>query len=320
MKIPPSPLLPGFLILTASLLTPVSRAGQVEVGPVAWGRDYQAGLEASRTSGKPVLLFFQEVPGCAGCQKFGREVMSHPQIVEAIETEFVPVLVYNNRPGEDAALLQRFGEAAWNYQVLRFLDASGKDLIPRRDGVWTLDAIAARLTQALETAHREVPPYLRVLAGADAAGEVGEVGTAAFAMDCFWTGEVRFGGIPGVLSTEAGVLEGREVTLITFDRAALPFEQLVRQAVSFDCANKVYTTNPADAATVAETRLTVAPLTEAHRPPTRSDQKRQIADTPFASLSLSPTQATKVNPFARTDPTQALTWLSPGQRAEPKIP
>ena len=41
----------------------------------------------------PVFAFFQEVPGCAGCQKFGAEVMSDPVIVAAIEAEFLPVLM-----------------------------------------------------------------------------------------------------------------------------------------------------------------------------------------------------------------------------------
>ena len=34
-----------------------------EVGDVAWGRDLDAALKASRTSSKPVFALFQEVPG-----------------------------------------------------------------------------------------------------------------------------------------------------------------------------------------------------------------------------------------------------------------
>ena len=61
-------------------------------------------------------VLFQEVPGCEGCQKFGREVLSQPLIVEAIEDLFLPVVVYNNLDqGTDAKLLQRFKESAWNY-------------------------------------------------------------------------------------------------------------------------------------------------------------------------------------------------------------
>ena len=35
----------------------------VEVGNVQWGRDFEAALENSAASGKPVLMLFQEVPG-----------------------------------------------------------------------------------------------------------------------------------------------------------------------------------------------------------------------------------------------------------------
>lgn len=35
----------------------------VELGAVRWGRDLPRALAESRTSGKPVLLLFQEVPG-----------------------------------------------------------------------------------------------------------------------------------------------------------------------------------------------------------------------------------------------------------------
>jgi hypothetical protein len=39
----------------------------VEVGHVHWNRDFDATLEKSSLSGKPVLVLSQEVPGCAGC-------------------------------------------------------------------------------------------------------------------------------------------------------------------------------------------------------------------------------------------------------------
>ncbi len=34
-----------------------------ELGSVAWSRDLATSLEASKKSGKPVFLLFQEVPG-----------------------------------------------------------------------------------------------------------------------------------------------------------------------------------------------------------------------------------------------------------------
>ncbi len=34
-----------------------------ELGTVSWGRDYAAAKKSSAETGKPLLLFFQEVPG-----------------------------------------------------------------------------------------------------------------------------------------------------------------------------------------------------------------------------------------------------------------
>ena len=139
-----------------------------EVGKVAWGRALPAALQASRRSGKPVFALFQEVPGCMGCKRFGRDVLSHPLVVRAIEEEFTPLLIHNNGDGADAEVLQRYGEPAWNYQVVRFLDVEGRDIIPRKDHVWESVPLAERMIAALEKARRPVPGYLRTLA----AGEV----------------------------------------------------------------------------------------------------------------------------------------------------
>ncbi len=151
----------GFVVAEGPAKAP---ANAIEVGTVEWGRDFDAALKKSARTGKPVFAFFQEVPGCAGCQKFGAKVMSHAPIVEAVEREFIPVLIYNNRRGKDAEILKRYEEPAWNYQVVRFLDDEGKDLIPRKDKVWTRSALALRMIQALDAAGRQVPHYLQATA------------------------------------------------------------------------------------------------------------------------------------------------------------
>ena len=137
----------------------------IEAGNVRWGRNFNAALENSAKTGKPVLILFQEIPGCSGVRQFGREVLTNPALVKAIETEFLPVLVYNNRPGGmDEELLKRYREPAWNYQVIRFLNAEGRDVIPRKDRIWTTSGVASRMVEALEAANRPVPPYLKDLA------------------------------------------------------------------------------------------------------------------------------------------------------------
>lgn len=155
------------LILAVVLMLPYGVAANenpIEIGSVIWGRDLDKALRLSGQTGQPVFLLFQEVPGCSGCQDFGRTVLSNPRVVEAIESEFIPVLVYNNRGGEDRRLLERFNETAWNYQVVRFLDSEGRDIIPRKEGVWTVSHLASRMIETLQAVGRSIPDSLRALA------------------------------------------------------------------------------------------------------------------------------------------------------------
>ncbi len=143
----------------------------IEVGDVRWGRDFDAALENSAETGKPVLVLFQEIPGCSGCRKFGSEVLTNPSLVTAIENEFIPVRVYNNRSGgTDQELLKRYQEPAWNFQVIRFLNADGNDVIPRKDRVWTTRGIASHMLKALTAANRPVPKHLKDLVTAQQGG------------------------------------------------------------------------------------------------------------------------------------------------------
>ena len=84
--------------------------------------------------------------------------------MKLIESHFVPVAIHNNnrdRNSHDRAILKKFKEPAWNYQIVRFIGADGKDLIPRKDKVSTKKGIAERMAAALEKAKRPVPPDLR---------------------------------------------------------------------------------------------------------------------------------------------------------------
>jgi len=184
-------------ISTVALPSGAATGSDPELGIVRWGRDLDAALEGSRASGRPVLVLFDEVPGCATCVGFGQQVLSHPLLSEAIETEFVPLFVANNRPGRDAELLARFGEPAWNNPVMRFLDARGRDVLERRDDLYSAHEIAERLTAALRATGRPVPGYLAL-----AAEETQQAHrqAATFVMGCFWEGEATLGAVPGVLS------------------------------------------------------------------------------------------------------------------------
>ena len=101
----------------------------VEIRDVQWGDDLSTALARSKASGKPVLVLLQEAPSCVGCQTFDHEVFRHPLLVEAIEDEFVPVVIDHQRqPEQSLARRVRYPESVPNGPVLRFLDAARQDL------------------------------------------------------------------------------------------------------------------------------------------------------------------------------------------------
>ena len=282
-----------------------------ELGSVHWQRDFDVALAQSQRDQKPLFVLFQEVPGCATCVSFGRDVLSNRLLVEAIETEFRPVAVLNNRPGADAAVLARYDEPAWNNPVVRFLDASGADLIPRVARVWTPGAIADRMISSLRAAEKPVPGYLQI-ASEEARARVPR--RATFAMHCYWRGEACLGDQPGVISSRAGWLDGREVVEVEFDGRSTSYRELVAAAQKRGCADHVFAHGDEQTAAaralfgdaVTQTRSTASPASA-------SDQKYYLRRSPLAALELTPLQASRVNSALERgqDPQR---WLSPSQR------
>ena len=208
-----------------------------ELGRVHWQRDFDGVLLAAQESHKPVFVLFQEVPGCQTCVSFGEQVLSNPLLVEAIETEFIPVFVYNNRSGKDAEILERYQEPSWNNPVVRFLKPDGTDIIPRQAGVWTPYAMGERMITVLERMEKPVPTYLRT-----AVDELRPhvVRQATFGMYCFWSGEACLGQIPGLLGSRVGFLDGHEVVEIEYDPNELPYTRLLQEAHQRGCADAVF--------------------------------------------------------------------------------
>ncbi|MEM6821369.1 MAG: VPGUxxT family thioredoxin-like (seleno)protein, type 2 [Verrucomicrobiota bacterium] len=305
-------------------------ANPVEVGDVAWGRDHDLALQESKKTGKPVFVLFQEVPGCKGCRDFGKTVLTNPDLVNVIETNFVPLLIYNNRGGKDAELLRQYGEPSWNFQVVRFLDGDGRDIIPRRDRIWDIQSLSRRMAEVLAKTDRPIPAELRSLVmhlkspapmgqfanfpnTEEKQKTSAETPTAqvAFAQHCFWTGEMIYGGIDGVVSTEAGFLDGREVTLVDYDPKKVSLDRIVQEGRKNRVADKVYVQSQAQAGLAQG--VPTGLLTPQYRKASESDQKRQLKGTPVAKLDLTPYQATKVNAWIRRDSGKALNYLTPEQ-------
>lgn len=286
------------LLLLCTLISSCFGQPTVETGTIEWGRNYHEALAQSQTTGKPLFLLFQEVPGCAGCKDFGREVLSNPLIKKSVEEAFIPIYIRNNAStGHDHEILKKFKEPAWNYQVVRFIGSDGKDLIPRKDRVWDAKSLAERMKKALKEAGQKIPPALDLVYLESDKTNHKQV---AFSMFCYWTGEAELGKVNGVITTEAGWLDGHEVTLVTYHDKTISLENLHAAAEKVDCARAVYLpegTPPLQ----TKSRLKIGKLDNSYRKAKSSDQKKQVEGTGIASSHFTPAQLTKINAWVRRD-------------------
>ena len=225
-------------------------------------------------------------------------MLAQPRVVEILENDFIPVAIYNNTGGYDKKVLNHFGEPSWNYQVMRFLDADLKDIIPRKDKVWDVRGTLSRLEKALEVSKKSSQGSAKKVESSSQ-GAANKV--AVFAMYCFWTGEAKLGSLDGVSETEAGFYDGHEVVVVKYNDQAIDLLTLVGEAEKFDCASAVYLPDEADRKLVKDkTRLRTVrnfDFSSGYRRPPESDQKRQLssAKTMLKKLDLTPKQWTKLN-------------------------
>ena len=202
----------------------------VELGKVHWSRDLHKGTLEAKQTGKPLLILFQEVPGCSNCTQYGAGPLSNPLIVEAIESLFVPVCIYNNKGGADAEALQAFGEPAWNNPVVRIVRPNHQDIVPRMTDFRSTARLVGAMLRALDLSGAVPPTYLALLEEEWLAREAG-LETATFSMYCFWSGEATFGQIPGVIATEPGFQDGKEVVRVQYNPKRVSQKELEKRTL-----------------------------------------------------------------------------------------
>ena len=207
----------------------------VELGKVNWNRDYYQAVENAKNEEKGILILFQEVPGCATCQHYGSKALSHPLIVEAIESEFVPLAIFNNNEGHDAEILSLYNEPSWNNPVVRIVSANGTNLVPRVSGDYSSKGLVNAMRAALIRQNRPIPEYLNLLNEELSKISKKKAETEYFKMYCFWSGEKHFGKAQGVVSAKAGFMGGNEVVKVQYDPNFIDREELIEYAKKGKC-------------------------------------------------------------------------------------
>jgi len=205
--------------------------------------------------------------------------------VDAIEQHYVPVLVRNNVGGREKQLLAQFGEPTWANPSARVVDPKDERTLVKLSRNYSTQGVLEAAAAGLRASKAKVPTWLSLHLGS------GKRAQATFGMACFWTGEVRLGGLPGVISTRTGWRGSSEVVEVEFDPQRISRAQLEAKAKRMSCAQPFSASAPFRA--------------------TPQDDKYQIRRGVFRLLPLSPTQATRIN--ARVG-RGAEELLSPRQR------
>lgn len=294
-------------LLPFCILSTTAQDAPIELGTVQWLRNYDSAIHESKASGKPVLILFQEVPGCHTCTTYGKNVLSHPLLVEIMEDSFVPLAIFNNKGGHDREILAKFGEPTWNNPVVRIIDAKGKDIIPRINGRYTKEALLEGMLSALEQSNVIIPDWMRLLQEELDPGR--PLKKATFSMGCFWSGEGQLGQIQGVHRTRAGWMKGREVVEVHYDPSIINFQNLLKAAKDKGVANAVFSDHPKEVSIAKNTGTSVQDPGKF-----RDDRapKYYTSQTLYQFLPMTEVQASRVNSALgkHQDP---KTFLSPRQ-------
>ncbi|MEM1327853.1 MAG: VPGUxxT family thioredoxin-like (seleno)protein, type 2 [Bacteroidota bacterium] len=238
-----------FLPIFLFVLLPIFLFAQqpIELGQVTWLRDIDEAQQLSEKEDKPIFLLFQEVPGCSTCQRYGEKVLSHPLIVEAIETCFISLAIHNNKRGKDREVLDYFGEPSWNNPVVRIIDAERQDLMPRLSSNYTPLAVVQSMIHIL----KNPPSYLRILQE-ELLAVAGGTKTTTLSMYCFWSGELNIGAIEGVVATELGFMHGREVVQVEYSPIITDYATIIKTANAAKCADRAFVHDEEEAKTATQ--------------------------------------------------------------------
>lgn len=284
-----------------------------ELGLIGWERDFQAATARATRENKPLLVLFDEVPGCQTVLGYGRDVLSHPLLVEAAETLFVPVVVYNNIEGPDRQILESFGEPTWNNPVVRLIKPNREALAPRLAGDYSPGGLARSMSTALQAHGQQAPAWLSLLAQEEGAHRDG-TRKATFAMYCFWSGEAHLGKKEGVVGTRTGFLGGHEVVEVEYDPRVLPLNELIQHAQQGKAADGFFA-HDKEAFSSASAQLGQrAQMSPGPLRPSEKDDRYQLRHTAWRYVPMTPAQAARANAsIGRSqDPSS---WFSPRQLA-----
>lgn len=166
-------LLSGACILSSALLLAQSTGANspspssAQVGKMNWLKTYSEAVALSQSSSKPIVILFTGTGWCPACVKLEREVISHPDFINAVGQKFVFLKAEFPDYSESAVmaspfkpLMDRYGVDAFPTMVV--INANGQKLYTVNYQQGGPSAYAQELLQKLNpSAYKDNQGYYR---------------------------------------------------------------------------------------------------------------------------------------------------------------
>eukprot|EP00522_Entomoneis_paludosa_P004269 CAMPEP_0172468200 /NCGR_PEP_ID=MMETSP1065-20121228/60854_1 /TAXON_ID=265537 /ORGANISM="Amphiprora paludosa, Strain CCMP125" /LENGTH=674 /DNA_ID=CAMNT_0013225553 /DNA_START=206 /DNA_END=2230 /DNA_ORIENTATION=+ len=307
-------------------------------------------VEAQHTAlqnGQPLLAIETRIPGDVDA---GRDIFSHPLIVEACQTLVTPVVRVVPEEQED---IEQFLKSNNNHPIcerapsgklcrtkVAFMDPKSGEFLrgPMYGDGLTVATFLSAMCDVLREFKAVVPKYLSLLCDQ----EMGKVElpnpfysknraprprdyTAYFCMEDSAMGEVDFAALEGVFATRAAFIQGRRALEISYDSRKIAYCSLVRQALKLDYVTEggilYYKTNDERRSAQVEIaraeveglNITLEEYKECKVKPDY-DPKHALRKTALRFVPLSDIQATRANRLVHLGKfNEAMHLLSPQQ-------
>jgi hypothetical protein len=127
-------------------------------------------------------------------------------MTEAIDNEFIPLAIFNNKKGKNLDLLKKHKEPTWNNPTVRIVNINGENIVNRLASNYSSIAPYSAMINALESSGNSITKY--------------------FKMYSFWKGGKELDAQNGVHSTKAGFLENIEVVRVIYDTDKISHKEL----------------------------------------------------------------------------------------------
>eukprot|EP00043_Microstomoeca_roanoka_P008107 m.78242 g.78242 ORF g.78242 m.78242 type:complete len:152 (-) comp14103_c0_seq1:373-828(-) len=147
---------------------PLSRGAQQDVsshelGSVNWQTDFNQAVQHAMQMHRPIVLFLKHDSGSVEAKDFGQRILSNDTICNAINSDFVPVVVEDEQQLEQ--FMRKYHDASKKANVMMFLHPRDQtEIVPRLAGHGiTLKSLSSHLVDSLIPFGLDANPDLRYM-------------------------------------------------------------------------------------------------------------------------------------------------------------